>query len=383
MLSPSRVLEVKAKGDACNRCRLRRVRCTGVNGQPCAACTRTARFRNHDLDELYCGYHGTRPCSEESEDRVRPRKKRNRSGSELESSSLNKKSSSSPSSSSGKARSSTSKTVLRKRLPSSCQSPPKKSSEKAASVAEVVQSSNQIGGSMSIKRQPTEVHSKVKSLCTPPSAPEVFLSPTASTSHLPDLPELPDRESTSMHVDEAPSPVQTSASPSMNETGSIAEVFTVPYEYPALEDVFQDPGPAVPYSIDTLPDPSYFGPLSPTHSSPSSLSSMSASPLSSAYSSCASPCASLMLTPDAVPDAFYLGDSCIAPSLVGTMTSIATAAATTESTFSGLLAAVTTTPYWFSDPSDTVVTPCFEDAWLQWSPITDQKTFQAYPSPLS
>ncbi|SCV74076.1 BQ2448_6508 [Microbotryum intermedium] len=355
MISPTRVLEVKAKGDACNR---------------------TARFRKHDLNEVYCGYHGSRPCSEESEDRVRPRKKRNRSASDsMSSSSSSKKSTSSSSSSSGKARSSASKAVLLKLSASSRRSPLNKSSEKSASKAETT-SSKKVEAGTSSKREPTGLPMKVQSICIPP-APEVRSSPVASTSHLSDLLEP---ESATVTVNDAFGSVHSTGVP-MDESSPIAEVFTVPYEYPALEEVFQDPGPAIPSLIDIFPDSSYFEPLSPPVSSSCSISSASNSPRSSAYSSCASPSTILMLTPDTVPDVFYLGNACIAPSLVGSMTRIATAAATSESAFSGLLAAVTTTPYWFPEP-DTVATPCFENSWGQWSP-SDQKAFPAYPSPFS
>lgn len=89
----------KQKGDACNRCKARRVRCTGSDGQPCYAClrsgefslyltagceprarrrtladlslslSRTAKFKGHDLDKVICSYHGSNNgrCSEEGD----------------------------------------------------------------------------------------------------------------------------------------------------------------------------------------------------------------------------------------------------------------------------------------------------------------------------
>ncbi|SCV73956.1 BQ2448_6386 [Microbotryum intermedium] len=51
------------------RCHIRRVRCTGTDGEPCYACLRTAKARNHNLGQVYCGYRGA-SCSEEIFDHI-------------------------------------------------------------------------------------------------------------------------------------------------------------------------------------------------------------------------------------------------------------------------------------------------------------------------
>ncbi|KAK4050896.1 hypothetical protein OIO90_004872 [Microbotryomycetes sp. JL221] len=48
----------RAKGTACKRCKARRVRCTGQNGQPCTACLRTAKAQGRDVKRVKCAYPG-------------------------------------------------------------------------------------------------------------------------------------------------------------------------------------------------------------------------------------------------------------------------------------------------------------------------------------
>ncbi|SDA01388.1 BZ3500_MvSof-1268-A1-R1_Chr10-1g02619 [Microbotryum saponariae] len=60
---------IKGRNKACSRCHIRRVRCTGTEGEPCYACLRTAKARNHDLEQVYCGYRSA-SCSEEIFDHI-------------------------------------------------------------------------------------------------------------------------------------------------------------------------------------------------------------------------------------------------------------------------------------------------------------------------
>ncbi|GAA6058603.1 hypothetical protein JCM10212_004014 [Sporobolomyces blumeae] len=59
-----------ARGSACHRCFTRKVRCSGqpdpeTGMHACHSCSRTAKFKGHDLAQVRCAFNGEGLCSEE------------------------------------------------------------------------------------------------------------------------------------------------------------------------------------------------------------------------------------------------------------------------------------------------------------------------------